>query len=107
MDTTTLRQSLRSLADKTREQATDKLQSIRGFINAASWEVATAARDAVEGDLEPDQVRDLQESIADMLTQGLWKVTTDLEQQAEEADESALGSYADYRNDIAREDRAA
>lgn len=97
MHPTALRTSLRSLADKIRDDASDRLESLRAFINEASWELATAAREAAPGELTPDAVRDLQESLADVLTDALHKPLTELEREAEEAEQEAADSYGDWR----------
>lgn len=103
MDTTALRTSLRSLADKTRDDASDRLDSLRAFINEGSWALATAASEAAPDALTPDQTRDLQEALADVLTDALHKPLTDLEREAEEAEQEAADSYGDWRFEQTRD----
>lgn len=107
MEPAILRTQLRTLADKYRDDATDKLAALKSFINEAAWAVATATRDAAPDGLADSKVRDLQEYVAIGIADELHDQLTALEQEAEEADDTAAGSYADHAYDNRRDQRTA
>ncbi|MFA6134696.1 MAG: hypothetical protein WC869_11840 [Phycisphaerae bacterium] len=107
MEPTILQSTLRTLADKYRDDATDKLAALKSFINEAAWAVATATRDVAPDGLEPAAVRDLQEYVAEQIGEKLFGQMQGLERAEAEADDDAANSYGDHVNDQRRDARHA